>query len=106
MFNKTLSRDEKVSSASHVVSMQSNDLDNASANIDLPMDRQKQNEGRLTGRPNSFKENQLSKSLAETSINRFKDSSATDGSDCQGTVSVSTSLQAKTPLLAPATAKI
>jgi len=42
--------------------------------IDLPTsNRIGPADGRLTGRANSQKEQQLSKSMAETSINRFKD---------------------------------
>jgi hypothetical protein len=42
-------------------------IDLPSSNVNGPT------EGRLTGRANSQKEQQLSKSMAETSINRFKD---------------------------------
>ena len=96
LFNKTLSRDEKVSSASHVVSMQSGDLDNVQANVELP-DRVKSNEGRLTGRPGSLKENQLSKSVAETSINRFKDHATEEDIIANS----ANDHQAQTPLIEP-----
>ena len=49
------------------------EIDKVTANIDLPGENRAKNEGRLTGRTQSCKENKLSKSLAETSINRFKE---------------------------------
>ena len=52
-----------------------NEIDQINANVDLPNEKNsKENQvGRLTGRASSWKEQQLSKSMAETSINRFKD---------------------------------
>ena len=80
MLNKTLSRDDKVSSKSHVASSAS-EIERVSANIELPIDKRATNEGRLTGRPSTLKENQLSKSMAETSINRFKDEKGSELSE-------------------------
>ena len=68
MNTKALSLEDKASSIA--ISSQG-EIDNVDTNIDLPL--KKDVVGRLTGRTNSLRDQKLSKSLAETSINRFKD---------------------------------
>ena len=70
VLDQSLGREVKPSSASQVVNTQ-NDIDQVEANVELPGSKRNNNEGRLTGRTGSLKEQQLSKSLAETSINQM-----------------------------------
>ena len=96
LLNKTLSRDDKVSSKSHVASSAS-EIEQVNAQIELPMDKRLTNEGRLTGRPSTLKDNQLSKSMAETSINRFKEDG--NGANDDSAIQSKSSSQYVTPLV-------
>ena len=66
--DQTLSRYDKRSSISQVAPSPTNEIDKVNANIELPDDRKSKNEGRLTGRVNSLKEHQVSKSMADASM--------------------------------------
>ena len=71
MLNKSLLRDERVNSASQVVSP--TEIDKVEANIELATAEHSEKQGRLTGRASSWKDNLIAKSMKESDESRFKD---------------------------------
>ena len=72
LINKSLLRDERMNSASQVVSP--TEIDKVDAPIELATQDQSEKQGRLTGRASSWKDNLIAKSLnKESEENRFKD---------------------------------
>ena len=58
-----------------VIASSQSEIDRIDASVDLPLSNRNKNEGRLTGRANSLKQQHLSKSMAETSIKQMRDNS-------------------------------
>ena len=72
LLNKSLLRDERMNSASQVVSP--TEIDKVEANIELSTQEQGENKGRLTGRASSWKDNLIAKSINEKSdVDKIKD---------------------------------
>lgn len=85
--SKTASRDDVQASSALIGS--SSDIEAIAATVDLPMTAGDK-AGRLTGRATSWKEQQLSKSLADTCIDNFKEGNkADDGLAARSAQSVS-----------------